>query len=339
MRRASLGINAFRVHNRDGIEWLESPPLASIPWLVHAFSTRIATGNGAKHRDLNLGMPEGSQARALHANRKKFTRAIGAADFEVAALRQIHSDKIFEVGGAEDGRLAFSAPGTSRSMALSDECQGDALISQRPGVLLSVRTADCMPILLADVKKRVVATVHAGWRGALSRIAEKTVGEMQRVFGSRPQNILAAVGPSIGVCCYQVGPEVVDAFSGAFVNSDAFIERPTVLAVAASEPPSPSSLSRFPPGHDPGPEATFKLDLAAVARHQLEAAGVRRKNILISGDCTSCQNNRFFFLPQGRQPRRTHDGGDWHAARLNQSTRYILAEPGVSYDALLQQSG
>ena len=294
MRRASLGINAFRVHNRDGIEWLESPPLASIPWLVHAFSTRIAAGNGAKHRDFNLGMPEGPTARALQANREKFTRAIGAADFEVAAIRQIHSDKVFEVGATEDGRLTFGAPGALQPTAMPDASQGDGLVTQRPGVLLSVRTADCMPILLADVEKRVVAAVHAGWRGALGRIAEKTVGEMRRVFGSQPEDILAAIGPSIGLCCYQVGPEVVDAFSGAFVNADAFIERPTALADAPSEPPSPSFLSRFPPGHAPGPESAFKLDLAAVARHQLEAAGVRPKNILISGACTSCQNERFF---------------------------------------------
>ncbi len=291
---AHFGMNEFLIHNRGGVEWLESSRFAAMSWLIHAFSTRMASGNGARGRDLNLDTPKGTAARALLANRQKFMRAIGTADLKLAAVHQIHSDKILEVGAGQDGRLAFGAPGYPQSSAMPDECQADALVTQRPGVLLSIRAADCMPILLADVKKRVVAAVHAGRRGALNRIGEKTVGEMQRVFGSRPQDILAAVGPSIGVCCYRVGPEVVDAFSGAFVNSDEFIERPAIMPGDALKPPPPSFLSRFPPGHDPGPETAFKLDLAAVARCQLEAAGVPRKSILISGACTSCQNDRFF---------------------------------------------
>ncbi|MGH9433775.1 MAG: peptidoglycan editing factor PgeF [Terriglobia bacterium] len=287
-------MEGFRIKQRGGVLWLESPAFAAVPWLVHGFSTRLDGHPGHENRDFNLGIADGAEGEPVRSNRQKFMRTIGAEDFDLAAVHQIHSDKIFEVGAAQDGRLAYVPPGCPESNAMPEECQADALVTQQTGILLSILTADCMPILLADVKKRAVAAVHAGWRGALNRIVEKTAGQMRRVFGSRPQDILAAVGPSIGVCCYQVGSEVVDAFSGAFANADDFIERPAVMLHDALRPPSASSLSRFPPGHDPGPEAAFKLNLVAVARRQLEAVGVPRQSIAISVECTSCQNDRFF---------------------------------------------
>ena len=287
-------MEGFHLQNRGGVQWLESPALAEVPWLVHGFSTRRGGAGENGDRNFSLGLPDGADTRTVRANRKKFMRAIGAGGFDLAAIRQIHSDKIFQVDAEEDGGLAYVPPGCSEAKGAADECQGDALITQQAGILLSVRTADCMPILLADVRKRVVAAVHAGWRGALHRIAEATAGEMRRVFDSRPQDILAAVGPSIGVCCYQVGTEVVEAFAGAFANADGFIERPQVMLENALKPASPNFLSRFPPGHDPGPEAAFKLNLAAVARHQLEAAGIPPRNIFVSGECTFCRNDRFF---------------------------------------------
>jgi polyphenol oxidase len=112
----------------------------------------------------------------------------------VASLRQIHSDKI----------LAAECSGCLG--------EGDALISNRPGIALSIRTADCLPILIADPAKRAIAAIHAGWRGTVQRIVPKTVLAMEEQFGSRPEDLFVVVGPGIGSCCFEVGPEVAGQF-------------------------------------------------------------------------------------------------------------------------------
>src|SRR5205823_616160 len=112
----------------------------------------------------------------------------------VATLRQIHSDVIVYAG--RPGRLA----------------EGDALLSDTPGRLAGVKTADCLPILLADERHRAVAAVHAGWRGAVSQIAPKAVEAMAARWNTRPEDLHAAIGPGIGQCCFEVGPEVAVQF-------------------------------------------------------------------------------------------------------------------------------
>jgi YfiH family protein len=294
----------WRVRARLGVKWLEAPGLAAMPWLIHAFSTRLAQDGERLSRNFDLSLPTAVKGRTLLANRDKFLQALGAADFELAALRQIHSDRILEAV-AVNGQPSFRPPGFPESQAEAGECQGDALVTNQAGILVSVRTADCTPILLVDVKRRVIAAVHAGWRGTLKRIVEKTVGEMRRVFNSRPEDMVAAIGPAIQGCCYQVGPEVVSAFSGAFPNARDFIERPRVPVEDALKPAPPSFLSPYPPGHEPGPEAAFRLNLPAAARHQLEATGVPHQSILVSGACTACQNDWFFsFRKEGERAGR-----------------------------------
>jgi YfiH family protein len=119
-------------------------------------------------------------------------------DTEVATLRQVHSDIVL---------LA------DRGASLGE---GDALITDRPGIMLAVRTADCLPILIADPSKRAVAAVHAGWRGTVLGIVPKTMKAMQEQFGSRPEDLVVVVGPGIGGCCFEVGPEVAVQFSEFF---------------------------------------------------------------------------------------------------------------------------
>jgi polyphenol oxidase len=110
-------------------------------------------------------------------------------------LKQIHSDQIVRVEGGR-GYLG----------------EGDALVTDRPGVLIGIRTADCVPILIADPERHAVAAVHAGWRGTLDQIASKAVDRLTAEYGSRPQDLHAAIGPAIGPCCYEVGPEVSERF-------------------------------------------------------------------------------------------------------------------------------
>jgi polyphenol oxidase len=172
---------------------------------------------------------------------------------------------------------------------------GDALVTAEPGILLSVRTADCLPVLLVDKKLCVIAAVHAGWRGALARLVEKTVGEMRRIFGSAPEDLAASMGPAIGRCCYEVGDEVVDAFRAQFIGCDNFFYRPP-RGPSADHSPSRHSLlfyTQAPPGHR-RERASLHLDLAAVAHTQLAAAGLKPSAIHNSGYCTACRPDLFF---------------------------------------------
>ena len=143
-----------------GVQILELAPFKNLPWLVHGFSTR-AGGNSvldSGERVLNLGFTDWDTREAVEANRQRFRAALGASALPLLPLKQFHSAVI----------RYFSS-------ARSELCKGDASLTSAPGLLLAVQTADCVPILLVDAKKRAVAAIHAGWRGTLARIAEKTV--------------------------------------------------------------------------------------------------------------------------------------------------------------------
>jgi YfiH family protein len=169
----------------------------------------------------------------------------------LATLRQIHSDHWV---------LADGRPGCLG--------QGDALISDRPGLFLGVRTADCVPILIADPVRKAVAAVHAGWRGAARAIAARTVNALQECFGSRPEDLVVAMGPAICSSCYVVGPEVAQLF-----------------------PPSSPAVIRQ--------GDAFRLDLREICRRQLDQAGVRPDRIAVSDLCTKCLPEEFFSYRRG----------------------------------------
>ena len=268
--------------------------MAELPWLIHAFGTR--QGGALKPEKSAKSAGNGFAGHAPGG----FLRALGAGRFPLAALRQTHSSIIYSVARRSGrGPLLYQLAGNPLpgSQDAPGTRPGDALMTEQAGILLSVRVADCVPILLADREGRAVAAVHAGWRGALSRIIEKSAGEMCRTFGSRPQNLVAAVGPSIRACCYEVGPEVLDAFCGTFPAGEQFFHK--VLAT-----PEESRMAlRFetlfrlqaPPGHR-AEDALSKihLDLAAVARYQLEHAGVPPGQIHVADYCTACRTDLFY---------------------------------------------
>jgi YfiH family protein len=163
-----------------------------------------------------------------------------------------------------------------------------------------VQTADCVPILLVDPKKRAVAAVHAGWRGTLARIAEKAVGRMQLEFGSKPANLLAALGPAIGPCCYEVGTELVTKFTAQFADGAEYFDEPR----SGDEPNPLEWLNMAPPGHRPPPRSVH-LDLRKANRSQLLAAGLRPRNLFASDLCTACRGDLLFsYRKEGPQSGR-----------------------------------
>lgn len=269
---------------------LRAPGLAALPWLVHGFSTRSGGAAQSSPRGLDLGRGPG-RSRAAAENRRLFLNVLLVRAFRVAALNQIHSATIYEVR-TKASAPAFNLCGYQLPQIFRRRPPGDALTTHDVRVLLEIRTADCLPILLVDTAGRAVAAIHAGWRGALARIVEKAVGEMRRHFGTRPEGIHAALGPCIGPCCYEVGEEVVDAFTGRFVNSAKFFQKARDSAGCAF--PGMPFLSLTPPGHARRDGSGYALDLAAVAQDQLIAAGIKPDHIEASGLCTSCNRDLFF---------------------------------------------
>jgi YfiH family protein len=197
-------------------------------------------------RSLDLSTP------AAHAD---LARAVGAE--RLLTLTQVHEASVYVV--RQGVELPASRP--SADIAVSDD----------PGVAVAVRAADCVPILMADRHGRAVAAVHAGWRGTMARAAVAAVDTMGREFGTTPSDIVAAIGPSIGPCCYQVGSELVDAFAAAG-HERHLIER------WFATPPPPRGSSQRPP---------LRLNVAGANRDQLVLAGVPEGQIHDVGLCTA----------------------------------------------------
>jgi YfiH family protein len=172
------------------------------------------------------------------------TRLAPLSQAGMASLKQIHSALA----------LAAQRPGCAG--------EGDALVTGAPGLPLSVRSADCYPILLADTRNRAVAAVHAGWRGTAAGIVVESIAKMRAQFGTSPADIVAAIGPGIGVCCYEVGAEVARLF---------------------------------------GLEGAGRIDLAAANRRQLIGTGVPEPHIDALGGCTFCGAARFYSFRRQRE--------------------------------------
>jgi YfiH family protein len=170
--------------------------------------------------------------------------------------------------------------------------KADGIITAERGLLIGIQTADCIPVLVADRKRRVVAAFHAGWRGTVKRIVEIGVGRMRFEFGSRPQDLIAAIGPGVGPCCYAVGEEVQSEFDSQFAYSrELFHEVYSADAVHNKYPML--FLTQCAPGHSPiGP--SLHLDLTEANRRQLLDAGLSRRSIYLTRGCTNCETDLFF---------------------------------------------
>jgi YfiH family protein len=265
---------------KNKLQLLPSKKLNDLPWLVHAFSTRHGGvsrryGGGA----LNLGFTKEDSRAAVERNRELFLQKLGVAKgrkaWPLVSLRQIHSDLIHRVDAAPDQPLV-----------------GDGLVTDTPGLIVAVQTADCLPIILVDRKRRAVGVFHAGWRGTLRRIVEKGVGEMGLQFGSNPRDLLAAIGPGVQRCCYEVGNEVRTKFESQFAYAESLFHE-----VKDSDPVREKYpllfLTARAPGHSELPVKLF-LDLVEANRRQLLDAGVPAKNIDTSAPCTACNTELLF---------------------------------------------
>jgi YfiH family protein len=266
----------------DGSTVLVVPEWQGIDWLWHGFSMRdggvsrayLEDGPGAEllAGEMNLGFTPADTAENVDENRARWVAAVtGSRATPLVAVRQVHSNC----------SAVLRAPSTGFAPDAIPEVDG--LITDQQGILLGIQTADCIPVLVADRALRVVAVFHAGWRGTVERIVELGVATMQAEFGSSPANLVAAIGPGIGSCCYTVGEEVWSRFASRFSYA----------------------AELFSPGNAEG-SGGLRLDLTEANRRQLLDAGLSEGAIATVGGCTSCQPERFY----------SHRASGGHAGRM-----------------------
>ncbi|WP_348262577.1 peptidoglycan editing factor PgeF [Telmatobacter sp. DSM 110680] len=265
-------------------------------WLWHGFSTRVGGVSRAYATEdapgeLNLGFTAADGRDAVMQNRRLLAEAVtGSSNTPIVTLRQFHSSLVVVAGKGDADR--------------ERPCKADGVITAEPGVLIAIQTADCIPVLVADRKRRVVAGFHAGWRGTVKRIVEVGVGRMRLEFGSQPEDLIAAIGPGVGQCCYAVGEEVLSEFESQFSYARELFREVFDSDQVRKKYPL-LFLTQRAPGHSPiGP--AMHLDLIEANRRQLLDAGLKVSAISTTGGCTSCHTELFF----------SHRASHGHAGRM-----------------------
>jgi YfiH family protein len=221
--------------------------------LDHGLFTRLGGVSAPPFDTLNVGSTVGDDPASVQANRERVAGAMGLREVDTRTTWQVHGRDVLVARQAE-------APTWPPPKA-------DGIITADRGVPLVMRFADCVPLVFFDPVKQAIGLSHAGWRGTLSGIGPATVNAMHAAFGSRPQDIVAGVGPSIGPCCYQVGQEVIEQVQKVFDDSKALIR------------PLSSGEGAF-------------LDLWAANEQALRLAGVL--HIELAGLCTACHSHEFY---------------------------------------------
>jgi len=247
---------SFQTHEKNSLLWLTSSLLSSIP---HGFSTRKGGVSKPPFDSLNLGVSRGDEADSVRENYQRFCAVLGVDPRQAVLSQQTHSANIRPVTAEDAGK------GLYRRRTYTDV---DALITDVPGLPLLVFSADCGTILLYDPVHRAVGAVHAGWRGCAAGILRSAVAEMNRLYGTDPADLAAALGPCIGPCCFETDGDVPEAMTAALGASAApYLERRG---------------------------AKWHVDLAGLNRQWLLRAGLRPERIDVCGLCTACRPDLFW---------------------------------------------
>ena len=227
--------------------------------IKHGISSRLGGMSPQPFTSLNLGLHTGDEDEQVIANRQLFCQGVGVVAKDIVTAEQIHTDKVCVVTKQHIGKGAKKYSEAIKAT--------DALITNVPQIPLMLFFADCVPVLIVDPVQKVIGIAHAGWKGTMDNIAQKTVLSMQTHFGTNPQQCLVGIAPSIGPCCYEVDDVVIMRLKRQFDNWEQLVR---------------------PQG------AKWYLDLWQTNRLQLEQIGVQGKNIIVSNVCTACNKELFF---------------------------------------------
>ncbi len=245
----------FEFYRKGRIHYLGSRSFEECGFLTHAFLTRGEGVSQGKFSSLNFSAREGDSKENVERNWEITAAAFHFRVSRFFMIQQVHGDRV--VVAEETGSGLGDSP-----------LQCDAVLTAVRGTAIGIKTADCVPVLLVDPVRKVIGAVHAGWRGTALKIVARTIGVMEQRFSCRPEDILAAIGPSIGPCCYQVDDLVFSFPAGDSGWKQAF--------QACAE------------------GGKWMLDLPLANRLQLLEAGIPLQNIASSGLCTACRKDLFF---------------------------------------------
>ncbi len=270
---------------KDGLGFYEAPVLSGRPGLTHAFMTREGGFSTGEFSGLNLGMGSGDDPLKIHANMERLSHVFGLLR-GVATVRQVHGKGVVIMDGSPEVIPATSPgdiPGTKPENEKQEETESappeaDAIITATPGLVVGILTADCVPVLFYDPAAGVAAAVHAGWRGFAAGVIEMTLGVMAGSFGTRSRDVLAAIGPHIGPCCYEVSEDLIEEFRKNGIETGRVFSE------------------------DKG---SLRLDLGAAVTGALLGLGIEAWNMSGPGPCTACDEARFFsYRRDGRTGRQ-----------------------------------
>ena len=246
----------FSVLQAGKIEYLQSSIFDGCDFLVHAFCTRRGGASQDEYASLNMSFHEGDEDSSVLQNWGRLAAAFAIPLEQFLVVNQVHKDNIFVIN-------PYGGYFSSRA-----ELDYDAIVTDRVNVAICIKTADCVPVLISDRIKKIIAVVHGGWRGTALGITAKAIRLLQDKYGSTPEHILAAIGPSIGKCCYQVDSVVADSF-----NKQKGHEHFLLAGTGKNK---------------------WMLDLAEANRRQILDGGVPQENIEVSDRCTRCNQDVFF---------------------------------------------
>lgn len=244
------------LNSPDTVPYLTYNSLSEINFINHAFSTRLGGVSVGEFTSMNMAFNRGDNPESVTENYKRICKSAGFDFDSLTASAQDHNTFVRAVTSENKG-IGIYKPRDLQSV--------DALITNEKGVTLVTYYADCTPLFFVDTKQKAIGLAHAGWRGTVGRIGEKVVKKMTELYGTNPADIVAAIGPAISVCCYEVDKPCADNF---YALSDL-------------------DSSRFV---FPKENGKYMIDLLETNRQILVAAGVKNENITVSDVCTNCNS-------------------------------------------------
>ena len=238
------------IQEKSDISYVQSGIMNSFENITHAFTGRTGGVSHPPLSSMNVSYNVGDESEHVTENRETLAQIFEYRHMRLITVNQTHSSAVVD---AKKEDIDYAKK------------DADAIITPLSWHPIGVMTADCVPILLFDPEKKIIGAVHAGWKGTVQNIAEKTILAMQEDYGCSPGNIVAAIGPSIHKCCYTVGKSTMEEFKEALANIDKHLNK-----------------------------KTGAVDLAGINKVELEQAGLKKKNITMSEECTSCLHESFF---------------------------------------------
>lgn len=268
------GNSPMKVNRYKELEYLTFPLLEKTGMVRHLFSTRTGGVSEGQWASMNLSYTRGDKKEAVDENFRRIAEVFGTTPERIVCSRQTHTTNVRLVTEKDCGK------GTLRPADYEDV---DGLICDEPGIVLCTLYADCVPLYFVDVEKKAVGLGHSGWRGTVGRMGEAVLKAMHTAFGTRPEHVLAAIGPSICRQCYEVSEEVAHIFRQEFSKeSEDFLEK----------------------GKEQG---KYQLDLWEANRRVLLDAGILPQNLAVTDLCTCC-NSRYLFSHRASQGKRGNLG-------------------------------